>query len=106
MMILPYHSQMDEAVLVKVSSVKSYKLYYARPINYSPAIPLFALLTISHGWFMSITLPVNVIVTTATTCKAAKVFTYRKRDLTPDQLRMFSRYPQYKPEDLPVTGYR
>ena len=106
MMILPFDKKMKEAVIVKFSSVKDYTLYYAKPKNYSPAILLFLLSTFSHGGFMVLSVPVNIIVTTATTCKAAKVFTYRKRDLTPDQLRMFSRYPQYKPEDLPVTGYR
>jgi len=106
LLILPYKSKTDEALVVQLRYIESYKLFYAKPRNYLPTIPLFALMTFSHGVFMLISLPVNIIATTATTCKAANAFIYRKGDLTPDQLRMFSRYPQYKPEDLPVTGYR
>jgi hypothetical protein len=100
MIILPMKGKTTTPVMIRKGTYFNYRVYYARPKDYRWTIPLSALISVAHGWFLVFTLPANLLVTSMTTAKAAKAFSYNQDDLSPDQLGRFSRYPQGLPPDI------
>jgi len=49
--------------IIPVKEMKNFELTYAQPKNYGWTIPVFTLVTIAHGWWLMITMPVNFLVT-------------------------------------------
>lgn len=92
-------------VRVPVSEVKRFTLCYARPVKYWWSIPIYALSTLSHGFYLVATAPVNIIITSVVTGTGENAYQYSHKQLTYEQLRMFARFPQglppgLKPEDI------
>jgi hypothetical protein len=93
----------SKCITVPLSKVRRFRLRYARPKHYGWTIPLFTLATISHGYFLIITAPLNLIVTVAVTVSGENSFVYNNRKITYEELKMFARYPQGIPQNIDIA---
>jgi|TARA_B110000902_G_scaffold36526_1_gene38548 hypothetical protein len=91
---------------VPVNEVKKFKLWYAKPKHYGWTIPVYTLATISHGWWLIFSAPVNLIVTISVTASGESAFTYSSKDMTYDKLKMFARFPQGIPPDIDLASIK
>lgn len=84
------------------NEVKDYFIRYAKGNGrkYGWMIPVTSLLTLSHGVFMIISLPVNLLTTSIVTFNAANSFTVKKKNITWGELKMFARFPQGIPQEI------
>ena len=92
---------------VSVASIESFKLQYAYA-NYGWTVPLYALSTISHGWYLLLTLPANLIVTGVAITNGKKHFQYTEKTISYKNLAMFARFPQGIPPQVDrasIQGY-
>jgi hypothetical protein len=92
-------SELDTVRVIPYLLYKNYKVEYAF-INYGWTIPLYTAVTITHGWFLIFTAPINWLVTIPLTADAASAYTYDKKDLPFDYLKIFARFPQGIPEGI------
>jgi hypothetical protein len=93
-------------IVVPLNQAKKFSLLYAVPKNYSWAIPIFSLITATHGYFLIFSLPVNLITTISVTMGAIKSFSYNNKKITYEQLKMFARYPQGIPEGVDISSIK
>jgi hypothetical protein len=105
-----------KVIIVPLASISKFSLIYASPKKYGWSIPLFAVSTIVpfpdpeggglmpfHGFYSLLTLPVNLIVTSAVTRNA---FRYNNTTITYEQLKMFARYPQGIPSNISIKSIK
>ena len=85
---------------IPMADVKRFELQYAAHKKHGWAIPFFSLLTLSHGVGLIATLPINLIVTISVAAGGKKSFTYSKKKMTYDKLKMFARFPQGIPAHI------
>ncbi|TNE80736.1 MAG: hypothetical protein EP332_06885 [Bacteroidetes bacterium] len=83
-----------------ISEIEYFKLRYAKPKHYAWTIPVFSLLTITHGFYALYSMPVNLIVTISVTVSGEKAFQYSEDDMTYEKLKMFARFPQGIPPNV------
>ena len=93
-------------LVVPINEVKGFKLRYAKPKHYGWSIPLYTLATISHGFWLILTAPVNLIVTISVTASGENAFTYDDKDMTYDKLKMFARFPQGVPPNIDLASIK
>ena len=91
---------------VSISDVKHFKLRYAKPKHYGSSIPLFTLATIGHGWFLGLTAPINLLVTISVTASGENAFKYSDKNITYENLRMFTRFPQGLPPNIDLVNIK
>jgi hypothetical protein len=91
---------------IALEKVKSFNLKYANSPNYGPSVPLLSLLTLSHGYYMLITLPLNLIVTMSVTLSGEYGFSYSHKDMTYEKLKMFARFPQGIPPNIDIEDIK
>lgn len=82
------------------NSVNNYRLYYARGKSLSGVASVYSLMTISHGWFSVLTMPVNLTVTILAHYSSINEHVLRKHDITPGELSLFARFPQGIPYNV------
>lgn len=85
---------------IAVSNMYRYRLRYAQPVNYAWTIPLFSAFTITHGWFLVFTFPVNLITTIAVSVGGETAYRYTEKEISLQDLKMFARFPQGMPENF------
>jgi len=102
LIVLPKNANFCTAV--PRDQVKSYSVRYAKPKEYLKSIPLLLLLTLSHGNYLIVSLPINLFTTLAVLVSAEKEFEYTHKTITFDQLAMFARFPQGLPEGIDVSS--
>jgi hypothetical protein len=90
-------------VSVPVKDVRRFILQYAKHKDYSYTIPIYSLATLAHGYWLILTAPVNLIVTTSVTVSGASVFKYSDKNMTYDKLKMFARFPQGIPQNIDIA---
>jgi hypothetical protein len=93
-----------KCISIKVSDAKNFTLKYAKSKHYGWSIPVFTLFTLSHGGYALATAPLNLIVTIVVTSSGEHAFTYNNKNMTLDQIRMFARFPQGIPKNLPIES--
>lgn len=94
-------SQKDNHIIqLPVKDVTEYTLRYAKPKAYGWSIPLYLLLTASHGLGLVLTAPVNLITTIAVTSSGANAFKYSDDNLKIKDLSKFARFPQGLPPSI------
>lgn len=91
---------------IALEKVKSFTLKYANAPNYGPSIPLLTLLTLSHGYFLLLTAPINLIVTMTVTISGEYDFSYSNKDMTYEKLKMFARFPQGIPPNIDIEAIK
>jgi hypothetical protein len=96
----------QSCVVMPVSGIKRYSLYYAQPKNYAWTIPLYSLVTISHGWFMIISFPVNLISTSIIYREGKNAYRYRANEISYESLKMFARFPAGLPPGIDLASIR
>lgn len=89
-----------QCVYVARTELTHYSLRYAKSVNYSYVIPLGLLASISHGIFLVITAPLNLIVGAAVSISSMNAFIYDDHDISYEQLHAFARFPQGIPSDV------
>jgi len=96
----------NACIVMPVSGVKRFSLNYAQPKNYGWAIPLYSLLTISHGWFMIFSFPVNLIATAIIYSEGKNAFRYRTHEISLESLKMYARFPDGIPPGIDLAGIK
>lgn len=89
-----------------LKDVISYKLYYAKndQEDYSAWTVLNNLSTISHGFFLILTLPINAIVGGHVNTSKDAEFRYSEKELPMDQLYKFARFPKRLPAGITLNN--
>jgi hypothetical protein len=87
-------------VQVPIAEVKNFTLRYARPKKYWWSVPVYTLVTLSHGAYLIYSAPANAIVTNTVAITGENAYQYSHKQLTYDQLRMFARFPQGLPPGI------
>lgn len=95
-----------KCVTVPVNEVERFSLRYAKPKNYEWTIPVYTLSTISHGNYIILTAPVNLIVTISVTVAGKNAFKYSDKNMTYDKLKMFARFPQGIPTNIGIESIK
>jgi hypothetical protein len=67
---------------------------------YSAFIPLSAVVTLAHGWWLLISMPVNVITTSIIAIDSNESNTINKKSILWSDLSMYARFPQGIPENI------
>lgn len=88
---------------VNTANVKKFKLRYAKSKHYEWTIPVSMLVTIAHGWYAGLTLPVNIITTSTVSSGGEYAFEYNQKIMTFDKLKMFARFPQGIPSNVDLA---
>lgn len=105
---------------IPVLSVKSFRLYFARPRNYAWAIipgvvlPLLPFpdpdnredFMIFHGFFAILTIPVNLTAVGLIYAASIADFSLDKNEVSFRDLKKFARYPQGLPPGTDITVIR
>jgi hypothetical protein len=94
-----------KSAIVSLKNVSKFKLLYAKPANYdwSALLPLSA---ISHGWYLILTFPMNLIATISVFTGAKNAFTYNDEEITLKELKKFARFPQGIPPDIDIKSIK
>jgi hypothetical protein len=95
-----------KSVIVPMNEIRHFTLRYARSKHYGWTIPVYTLATISHGFFLLFTAPVNFIVTVSVTTKGNKAYMYNDKNLTYEQLKMFARFPEGIPSTIDLASIK
>jgi len=90
-------------VFVPIKSIEYYRLYFAQHSHYGLLVPLYSLASFTHGLAAIVSLPVNLITTTAVALTADKAYSYHSSDISYDYLKMFARFPQGIPKNIDVN---
>jgi hypothetical protein len=88
-------------VKVKRADLKKFRLQWGKPnSNYYPMPFLLSLVTLSHGVWLLISLPINLITSIAVIATAESDFSYTDKDISLNDLRKFARFPNGFPEGV------
>jgi hypothetical protein len=98
--IVVLQAKTKKCVAVPISDVKKFKLRYAKPKKYWWTIPVYTFSTISHGFWLVISAPINIIVTTSVSANGNNAYRYSNKHITYEELQMFARFPQGIPENI------
>ena len=90
----------NRLVQIPWNAVDNYRVYYAHGKPLTMFVPLFSMMTFSHGWFSFLTLPLNLIATLTAHYTSQHEYVLRKKDITPEELGMFARFPQGIPYNV------
>lgn len=91
-----------------LDQIKDFSLRYAKSnaAYYGLMIPASAAITLSHGWFLLFTLPLNLITTTVVTLTAGSSFVIKMKDISWDNLYKFARFPQGIPDNVRLNDIK
>lgn len=96
----------NQCVYVAENDIRSFKIKPVDPENYSWSIPVLSLLSISHGFLLIITLPINLTSTIIMTSKGFYQYEYTNRELNFSTLKMYSRFPDGIPKNIKIEDIK
>lgn len=102
----PNEKSVKQIKIISVNKIQEFILSYAKHNDYSWTIPVFTLMTISHGAFLIFTLPLNLITTIAINSNASSGFQYNNYSIEYNQLKMFARFPQGIPSNVKLSDIK
>lgn len=82
------------------NKVSAFNLYYAKPNTSFWTIPVFTLVTASHGLFAIVTAPLNLLITSLTQGYILRESHSEEGDLNIDELSPYARYPRGIPDGV------
>jgi hypothetical protein len=91
---------------IPLKNIIDMKIRYAKSPNYSWTIPVFMLISVSHGYFGIATLPINLITTIAVTTGAYQAYKFRVKKINPEVVRKFARFPQGIPPNVSLGAIK
>ena len=103
LVILSNVDSVKHASIVPITHIKKFKLKYAQPKDYSWRIPVYTISTLLHGYFLILTAPINLIVTTVVNASGSSDFEYSDTDMAFEKFKMFARFPQGIPPNIKIT---
>ena len=85
-----------------IKDIVSYKVYYTKndKEDYNAWGTIMTVSSISHGWFLIFTLPINGIVFAVVNSNYKREFYYTQKELPIQDLYKFARYPQGLPPHI------
>jgi hypothetical protein len=101
--VLPFRGP---CITVPTSAMSGFVVRYARARHYGWTIPIGLLLPYIHGAFSIYTLPLHLIGTIPVTVAGEKSYRLTEKELSPDKLHLFARFPQGLPENVPLSRLR
>lgn len=85
--------------------ILSYEIYYAKGVeNYNIETGLINASTLTHGWFLVLTLPINLIVNGSINESVNKELRFNSKELSADQLFKYARYPNGLPRGIDLSN--
>ncbi len=103
----PRYKHPQTIIQIPMSTVKNLTLRYAKPLNYGWTIPLFTIQTIiMHGLLFVLTAPLNLFITLFINGTGDYAYTYKLKHLRIADLKMFSRFPQGIPPNIPLDSIK
>jgi len=89
-----------------IKDILSYNVYYAKndKEDYTAGNILLAISTISHGFLLLFTLPINGIVFASVHSNRKNEFGYSQKQLPIEELSKFARYPQGLPPHINLNN--
>jgi len=91
--------RLDSATL---DQIKNFSIRYAKSkvANYGWMIPVSAAITLTHGFFLLLSMPINLITTSIVTITAGDSYVIKKKDISWYNLNKFARFPQGIPDNV------
>ena len=96
------HERKYKIIKIDKINLRSYILHYAK-INGGRAYMFSAALVPLHGYYMVLTLPVNLFIFLITDSSESNYYSLAGKKIHFDQLYKFARFPQGIPEGLDLT---
>ncbi len=96
----PNMKRQNRLVQIPWDAVDNYRVYYAHGKSRAWFVPVYTGMTLSHGWFAFLTMPVNLIATLTAHVTSQHEYVLRKKDIAPGELGMFARFPQGIPQNV------
>lgn len=93
-------------VTIPINEINRYTVQYARSKSYGWSLPVFTLATISHGWWLVFTAPLNILVTSLVISTGNTDFQYKSKNISYEELKMFSRFPQGIPQNIDLSAIK
>lgn len=93
-------------ISISINDIKRFKLKYAKGKNYYWAIPVFAVASLSHGFLLIVSLPINLIATAIVAGSGTSDFKYKSKGMSLKKLKMFARFPQGLPPNIELFEIR
>lgn len=85
---------------IPLKGLARFVLYSAVPKDYGVFVPLYSILTFSHGLFGIFTLPINLITTISVAIGGRNAYRYTDNNITVQELKMYARFPQGVPPNV------
>lgn len=101
MVLLTENKNQFETLVIPAQQITKINLFYASGSNYGWSIPIFTLLSFTHGYFMLFTIPFNLISTITLTVNSNEMYSYKNIDLK--DISKFARYPQGLPPNIDLN---
>lgn len=83
---------------VRVDHIRHYKFRFAKPSRFNWSVPIYSLASISHGWFIPISTPINILLTSI--IAGGPGYKYNQTEIPIGLLNRYARFPQGIPEGL------
>ncbi len=106
LLVLPHDKRKEGLVAFQLEDLHSFRVYYAEGPDLLWAVIVYSLTSFSHGVWFVISLPVNLVATSVLRSGAVSEYILRPKDITPDELRRFARFPQGIPEHIDEKSIR
>jgi hypothetical protein len=90
----------NHLISLPIEKVTSYRLWYARPKRYEWTMSLASILPLIHGWFSMLSVPVHLFGTAFVSAQSYYAFTYNEKQISLDELKMYSRFPAGLPSEF------
>ena len=85
--------------------ILSYEIYFAKGVeNYNLHASLNNASTLTHGWFLILTLPINLIINGSINESVHKELRFNSKEVPLDQLYKFARYPNGLPRGIDLNN--
>jgi hypothetical protein len=96
----------ERLIRLPAGDIRYFKIQYASPKQYGWSIPVYMLASISHGWWLILSLPINALVTSLITGSATSFYQYNQKDISFEELKMFARFPQGMPPNIDLASIK
>lgn len=92
--------------VVYTTEIKQFTLRYAKHEDYVWSVPLYTLMSLSHGYFLILTTPINLLTVMIVILQAQNAYIYTNKDMTYEKLKMFARFPQGIPPNIEISDIK
>lgn len=103
----PRYKRPQKILQIPLNTIKNLRLRYAKPVNLGWAIPVLIVQTFAtQGFISAITAPLNALFAAIIIDSGDYDYTYKLKHLSINDLKMFSRFPQGIPLNIPLDSIK